>query len=157
MRHAKSSWDNVTTTDRSRPLNRRGRRDAPLVGEQIALLGWEPEVVLHSDAVRCQETWERMRAAFDVTLPVRQLSTFYLAGLAAVRQAVCDLDDGVRKVLLIGHNPGWEEVVYRLTGDDHRLTTGNAAMLRIAAERWSEALAAEGRWALEHLIRPREL
>jgi hypothetical protein len=64
MRHAKSAWSSDVASDHERPLNKRGRRDAPRVGKRLAKLGWVPEFVVSSDSRRTRETWERMQRRF---------------------------------------------------------------------------------------------
>src|SRR5262245_30773186 len=64
MRHAKSSWKSPAQTDHARPLNKRGRHDAPRVGKRLAQDGWVPDRVVSSDSRRTRETWERMERYF---------------------------------------------------------------------------------------------
>jgi len=65
MRHAKSAWQSQAPSDHERPLNERGRRNAPRVGKRLAELGWVPDHVIGSDSRRTRETWERMQALMD--------------------------------------------------------------------------------------------
>ena len=66
MRHAKSSWKSGARDDHARPLNKRGRRDAPRIAARLAELGWVPERVISSDSERTRQTWARMEEAFDL-------------------------------------------------------------------------------------------
>ncbi len=155
MRHAKSAWDTDAPSDHARPLNKRGRRDAPRVGAHLAERGWLPEVVLSSDSARTRETWERMSAAFD-RVEVCFLPTLYAAGVGEVAEALRRVPDQIGTVLMLGHNPGWEEVVERLTGAPVLMTTANAALLELEAESWAQAASSDG-WRMEAIIRPKEL
>jgi phosphohistidine phosphatase len=157
LRHAKSDWDAGSGGDRDRPLNKRGVRDAPRVARRIAVLGWTPERVLSSDAARTRETWEHMRESLPGVPEAHFTPLLYLAGLQALRKAFAAMPPEIGTVMAIGHNPGWEEAASALVGDDVALTTCNAAMLTITADDWSGALAREGQWRLEHLLRPKEL
>jgi phosphohistidine phosphatase SixA len=158
MRHAKSAWDSDAPSDHARPLNKRGRRDAPRIGQRLADLGWVPELVLSSDAARTTETWQRMSPPLDGDgARVRFLPNLYGAGVAIVRAELASVSDDVVSVLLLGHNPGWEEVLAYLTGAAARMTTANAALLDVDAASWAEAGAAEGAWHLDRLLRPKEL
>ncbi len=157
LRHAKSAWNTDAPSDHDRPLNKRGRRDAPRIGARLAELGWGPERVISSDAARTRETWDRMSSAFGDTVEVSFTNLFYGAGTQEVVRALSDEPERVVTAMVIGHNPGWEELVEALTGADHRMTTCNAALLSIAAESWPEATAQVGRWRLEHLLRPKAL
>ena len=156
MRHAKSAWDTDAPSDHARPLNKRGRRDAPRIGQRLSDLGWMPELVLSSDAARTVETWERMSLSLEGKR-VRFLPDLYGAGVATVRTELARVPDDVASVLLLGHNPGWEEVLAYLTTTAARMTTANAALLEVDADSWAEAAIAESAWRLERLLRPKEL
>ena len=157
LRHAKSAWDTDAPTDHDRPLNKRGRRDAPRIGARLAELGWVPERVVSSDAARTRETWERLRAPWRESIEVTFTRALYGAGYDEVRAAVGILPDHVTTAMVIGHNPGWEALVDTLTGGDHRMTTCNAALLSIEAKSWKAALKQRGSWQLHELLRPKEL
>jgi phosphohistidine phosphatase len=156
MRHAKSAWDTPAPSDHERPLSSRGRRDAPRVAKELCKRGWAPELVVSSDATRARETWQRMSDAFD-EVEARLLPELYMAGLDAVRAALGDVPPTTSTVMVVGHNPGWEELVERLTQVQVRMTTANAALLGIEASSWHEAMSMAGRWRLERLVRPKDL
>ena len=159
LRHAKSAWDTDAATDHERPLNKRGRRDAPRVAAKLAELGWLPERVYSSDSSRTKETWDRMK---DTLSPkgsspeVTFSSELYQAGLEAIRTLIGKGDRKVETILVIGHNPGWEDAVEALTGKSVRLTTCNAVLLSTKSDSWSEALGSAS-WKIEHVLRPKEL
>jgi phosphohistidine phosphatase len=153
LRHAKSAWDTDAPSDHERPLNKRGRRDAVDVAERIEKLGWEPDTVFSSDSERTKETWDRMRKKFDKKTKVVFTRDFYEAALPQIRAVLSEVQEKTKTVMVLGHNPGWEEAVSELTGKEVTLTTCNAAMLSVEAKTWPEAL--EKRWKLEHLVRPK--
>jgi len=76
MRHAKSSWTSGAATDHQRPLNKRGRRDAPRIGARLQHLGWLPDLVIASDSERTRETWQRMKVEFPHSIEQRFSRTF---------------------------------------------------------------------------------
>ncbi len=156
LRHAKSAWETEAASDHQRPLNKRGRRDAPRVAERLCELGWKPDRAFSSDATRTRETWELMKPELG-DVPVSFSRDLYLAGIAAVRVAVSSIADTVRTVMVLGHNPGWEEVVHRLSGSLEGLGTCNAALLAIEANSWHEALLLDGCWKLVEVVRPKEI
>ena len=156
MRHAKSSWDTDAPTDHERPLNKRGRRDAPRIAEELVRLSWVPDLVLSSDSTRTRETFQRMADVFG-ELPARFLPEFYHGGLTEIRPAVAELHSEIGTVLVLGHNPGWEDAASRLSDEPISMTTANAALLGITAASWADALAAVGDWSLDRLLRPKEL
>jgi phosphohistidine phosphatase len=157
MRHAKSSWDTDAPTDHERPLNQRGRRDAPLVGAELARRGWVPDAVISSDSVRTRETWERIARALPAPGRVEFTPLLYGGGLGAIQEVLGPLGDAVITALLLGHNPGFEGAVGWLTGEPVALTTANAALLVHPSDHWATAALAQGEWAIEAIVRPKEL
>jgi len=155
MRHAKSEWQSRAPTDHERPLNKRGRRDAPRVGKRLVELGWVPEHVVGSDSRRTRETWERMEKHFPETR-VGFTRALYAGGPAELRTEVARLSAGVRTVLVLGHNPGWEEAVKALSGREVRMTTANVVLLEGKGATWGEALQRD-RWSVIGVVRPKEL
>jgi phosphohistidine phosphatase SixA len=153
MRHAKSSWKSDAPNDHARPLNKRGRHDAPRVAARLEELGWLPAHIISSDSARTTETLEHMGLDAQVTF-TRDL---YHAGIDEVRAAVSPLADDIASVMVVGHNPGWEEVVESLSGEETIMKTACAALLEIEAATWHEAVNNDGGWQLIEMIRPRDL
>lgn len=156
LRHAKSDWDSGAKGDHARPLNDRGRRDAPRIAERLRTMGWVPQAVISSDATRTRETWARMQAALGGDPAVSFTQALYLMGIDEIRAALRDQPPQIDTVMVLGHNPGWEDAVHELSGVRVRMTTCNAALLHTSAETWAEA-AARRDWALDTLLRPKEL
>lgn len=152
MRHAKSSWSSGAQGDHERPLNERGRHDAPVLGALIAQRGWVPDRVISSDSMRTRETWDGLMEAMPSIEP-RFTSSLYLAGLSAVRQVVSALDDDVGTALLLGHNPGFSLAASWLTGDEIELKTAYAAVMETEAKRWADGLKI-GAWDLVEVLTP---
>ncbi|MBI4701777.1 MAG: histidine phosphatase family protein [Deltaproteobacteria bacterium] len=157
MRHAKSDWDADAQGDHDRPLSERGKREAPRVGKELARRGWVPERVLSSDARRARQTWKRVRKSFGDRVEATLVPSLYLGGVDELRQALGALPDAVGTAMAIGHNPGWEQALLRLTGEPVRMTTANAALLVADADTWAEAAARDGGWKLEAVLRPKEI
>lgn len=153
MRHAKSSWKQPGLTDHDRPLNGRGRQDAPAMADALVARGWLPDAVVSSTAARTLETWSLMEDRFS---PREFLTSelLYLAGLAAIVEHATRWDDGWSTVLVFGHNPGWSVAASRLSGQSVEMTTANCALLVGTGATWSDAL--KQRWTLKELLRPRE-
>ncbi len=118
---------------------------------------WEPEWVLSSDAVRTQETFAEMSTVLSGSPSVSFLPTLYHAGIAAVQRQIVDVPEEVQTVLLLGHNPGWEEVAWWLCGEELVLKTADAALMERQADDWSQAVRGQGTWKLWNLLRSREL
>ena len=155
MRHAKSSWDSDAPTDHARPLNKRGRKDAPRVAQRLKELGWMPELVVSSDSQRTRETWARMEPIFMEDIPVELRRELYGGGADEITESALEWPDSVGTVLVLGHNPGWEYAVATFSGIHEAMTTANAALLAGIGDDWYSALG--GRWHLTALLRPKEL
>jgi len=164
LRHAKSDWSAEGHDDHERPLSRRGRRAAKQIGEELARRRIAPERILCSSARRTRETLELVRPHLhgDAALVVDQ--HLYLASPETLLAQIADVDDGVRTLLVVGHNPGLEELACQLAGrgDEEALArlkrkfpTGALADLRFAADRWRELAPASG--VLAAFVWPREL
>lgn len=139
LRHAKSSWSDASLDDWQRPLNDRGRRDAPRVGELLRDRSLVPDVIITSDAVRARATAQAVAASAGYTRELVVEPSLYLAtpdDVIAVLNGVPDED--ARSVMIVGHNPGLEGVIQQLTGEYHGLTTAALVQLAVPIERWSE-------------------
>jgi phosphohistidine phosphatase len=163
LRHAKSSWDDASLPDRERPLNKRGRRAAAAMREAMRALGLAPDVILVSPARRTRETLAALEP-WDETPLVEPMEVLYLATAAQLRDAVRDLAETVRSLMLIGHNPGLHEFAVSLAGRrsvndaTQRLLagfpTGALAEFAIAAP-WRQLTAGSGQ--LVRFLTPRDL
>lgn len=160
MRHAKSDWKAGAPTDHARPLNKRGRRDAPRMARELRSRGWWPDRVLSSDSERTRQTWARM-AREEGEVPVDFRSGLYLGGTEEIQSALKSEDGGpnagANTVLVLGHNPGWEDALGWLSGVDETLTTANTALLTAPWASWSDLVARPGAFELLIVLRPREL
>ncbi len=140
LRHAKSAWPDGVP-DPQRPLNGRGRRDAPAAGrwlrEHVDVLG----AVVCSPARRTRETWALVAAELDDP-PVgdRSTSASTRAPPDDLLAVVRDLPDDAGTALLIGHNPGVAELVDLLSGEDREMRTASIAVLSWDG-RWADAAA----------------
>ncbi|MET7683776.1 histidine phosphatase family protein [Streptomyces sp. NPDC005423] len=116
LRHAKSAWPQ-SVPDPLRPLAPRGRRDAPVAGAALADADCLPDLALCSTAVRARQTWELASAEWGAPPPVRYEPRLFAAGVPELLDIVHEVEPAVRTLLLIGHNPGLEELVLALAGD----------------------------------------
>ncbi|MGW0209610.1 SixA phosphatase family protein [Streptomyces sp. NPDC003233] len=116
LRHAKSAWPEGVE-DHRRPLARRGLRDAPAAGRALAEADCLPDLALCSPAVRARRTWELASAEWGTPPPVRYDRRLYAAGVPELLEVVHEAPPEVETLLLIGHNPGLEELVLELARD----------------------------------------
>lgn len=113
LRHAKSAWP-VGVPDHERPLAPRGHRDAPAAGWALAETDSLPDLAVCSTAVRARRTWELASAQWGTPPPVRYDARVYAADVPELLDVVRATPDHVRTLLLVGHNPGLEELVLDL-------------------------------------------
>ena len=116
LRHVKSSWDEPLGDDHDRPLAPRGRRAAHLVGDHLRDAGIAPAIVLCSSARRTQQTLELIAPALDPTAVVHVERRLYGASAGELLGRVQDVSDATRSVMVIGHNPGLEDLATALAG-----------------------------------------
>jgi len=152
LRHTKSSWDD-DAEDRERPLNRRGRDAAALVGETLPKAIGALDLVLCSSALRTRETAELVLARFAQPPRVLYEDGLYLASEAKLMQRLRRLDEQTNSVLVIGHNPGLHELAVALAApgspaavalNEGKFPTGVRVSFAIAAS-WSEIADARHR------------
>ncbi|WP_457599595.1 SixA phosphatase family protein, partial [Hydrogenimonas sp.] len=106
VRHAKSSWDDPTLSDFERPLNERGKRDAPIMGEHLAKLGVHPDLILSSPAKRAKKSAKIFAEALGYDPErIEYLSSIYEASPQTLLYIVCQLPEKAKRVMLVGHNP----------------------------------------------------
>ncbi|MDH6221392.1 SixA phosphatase family protein [Streptomyces pseudovenezuelae] len=116
LRHAKSAWP-VGVADHERPLAPRGRRDAPAAGRALAEHDCLPDLALCSTAERARQTWELAAAQWGTPPPVHRDPRLYGADVPELLDVVHEVSAEVETLLLVGHNPGLEELVLELAGD----------------------------------------
>ncbi len=156
MRHAKSSWDAGGLADFDRPLNDRGLRDAPRMGQHLREQKLRPGLVLSSPAERARQTAALVvEAARFKSARLRHDERIYEADAARLIEVVTQLEEDAETVLLVGHNPGMEQLLQLLTGETRRMTTAAVALVALDIEKWSKAREHSGR--LEWHVRPKEL
>lgn len=156
LRHAKSSWKRQGLIDHLRPLNHRGLRDAPRVGRWIKAKRLQPDIVLCSDATRARSTLELVAAEWKEASPVRELHSLYLASPATYLEQLSSLDETHRRAMVVGHNPGLEELNLLLTGQEEFLPTAALVHIRLGVRRWRD-IQLKTRGELVNLWRPKEL
>ncbi len=165
LRHAKSDWDDIGTRDFDRGLNDRGRKGAKLIGRHIAEYGAEHgtnwDVVLASSAERVQRT---MEAAMPDAEPHWD-KRLYLASVDTIFDVVHEFGGDAETVLVAGHNPGLQELVYALVAPaaenalfDSAATkfpTATFAIFELDIDDWADLKKDCGK--LIHFKRPRDL
>jgi phosphohistidine phosphatase len=164
LRHAKSDWSQPGLADFDRPLANRGRKAAPLVGRHLFDKGLVPDLVLCSAAERARQTWELVASEFNGTPEMRLLKSLYLATPSRLLTAIQRTPAEVGKLMLIGHNPGMENLAERLIGTGRKKTlrclqakfpTAAVAVIRFPGDDWKTLADRSGE--LTRFIRPKDL
>lgn len=164
LRHAKSQWNENGLADFNRPLNKQGWKAARRMGHELRIRKMQFDLVLASTAARVRETIDGLQEEFEFTAPIRFDQPMYLATEKLLLQMVRQLPETVQSPLLVGHNPGLQQLLLALSKEDedglrdlvrHKFPTAALAVIDLVVDRWNEVAPATGRIA--ELIRPKEL
>lgn len=156
LRHAKSSWKNPGLADIDRPLNKRGKRDAPRIGALLRELDLIPEIVICSPALRARKTLEAVseESGYDGEIIINE--DFYPGDTETFIESFYSLPKEIERVMIVGHNPGLEEFLHDLTGESARMPTSALAQVSLPIIEWPE-LDARTEGKLIDLWRVKEL
>jgi phosphohistidine phosphatase len=161
LRHAKSAYPEGVA-DPDRPLAERGRKTAPRMGRYLASQQLTPDLAIVSTARRAQETWELTRVAFTRDIGQRDERRIYEASARAILEVVRETAADVRTLLLVGHNPGFEDLALQLIGEaedaelarlKNKYPTAGLAVIDFDVKRWSKVAPGAGK--LERFETPR--
>ena len=135
LRHARKHPE---LADHYRPLNKRGKCDAPLMGRLLKKKGLVPDNIISSTAIRARATAEAVAKASGYKGEIFLNKSLYAAGREAYVGVMHNLSDEYIRVLIIGHNPGLEELVELLTGEIHLMPTCSLVHVKLHIDKWSE-------------------
>lgn len=155
LRHAKSSWDDADLSDYERPLNKRGREAAPLVGGVMRENNFTPALILSSPAERAKQTAIIIKQTARLDGEIVFNDGIYEASYARLLEIIGALDEKIASVLLVGHNPGLEGLIRALTGELHSMPTAALAVIDLETDVWNDIVSSTNR--LRTLIRPKEI
>ena len=156
LRHGKSSWQDASLTDHDRPLKKRGRSAATQMGRLLVDQGLVPDHVLTSTAVRARDTAALVAEAMEFRGTIEDVSALYHAEPQTFVAIVSQVPQRIDAVLVVGHNPGLEDWLSRLTGRQEEFPTAALAHVVIPIDDWNE-LTLETRGELHKVWRPKEL
>jgi phosphohistidine phosphatase len=162
LRHAKSDWDDPELRDFDRPLNAKGARAAVTMGRHMRALGLEFDHIIASPAARVEQTIAQVETGFGAALAPEWDRRIYLASVGTLLELVHALPESAERVLLVGHNPGLEELVLLLVPQggvmrgqiEVKFPTATLAEIGIIGD-WAHVDEGEGK--LLRFIRPRDL
>ncbi len=158
MRHAKSDWHAGAATDHARPINERGVAAATTMGRVLTRSGLEPDAVLTSSALRARTTAELAAEAGRWDAGVDATDAFYDASVDDVLARLALVSDDVDRLLVVGHQPTWGALVWRLTGASVAMRTATVAALDLMLGRsWdlSEGFGGEAMGEILAVYQPR--
>ena len=156
LRHAKSSWQDSGLDDHDRPLNKRGKQAAPQMGRLLKAQDLVPGVIISSTAKRARKTAELVAENCGYAGSVEVNQQLYLASAGQAIAVLTELYHDEARVMLVGHNPGVEELLEVFTGEVAAMPTAALAQVELPIDQWqSLSLSTEG--TLINLWRPREL
>ena len=139
LRHAKSSWKDTSLSDRDRPLNKRGERDAPEMARRIAAAGIRPSLIVSSPAVRA---WTTARIVADEIGYPREFlqrdKRLYLASVNGILDVIVAQDNGFNNLMLVGHNPGFTDFAnFLVPGLTNNIPTAGVVSVQLDTDDWS--------------------
>lgn len=165
FRHAKSDWQDPRARDFDRPLNERGRKGAAVMGRHVRDHGVRWDRMISSPAIRCAETIELACEAAGRPVAVNWDRRIYLASSATLADLLRETDGDPKAVMMVGHNPGLEDLIFDLVPDDGssplrdvvevKFPTASFAVLELDIDKWSDLR--DNCAKLVHLTRPRDL
>jgi phosphohistidine phosphatase len=141
LRHAKSSWKVPDITDHDRPLNRRGKRDAPKMGRLLKEKELVPDLVISSTATRAKDTASAVAKNSGYKGKKIKFESLYAAEPADYLAVIREITDNYQRVLIVGHNPSVEELIEMLTGEIHIIPTCTLAQIEFVIENWAAILS----------------
>ncbi len=156
LRHAKASRADEGVPDHDRPLSERGRRSAERVGHLLADLNLRPDTIISSTSQRTQETAELVAEVGGLLQAVEYDERLYLASDKSIIRILSRVPARAQCVMIVGHNPGLEDLFRSLTGHREELPTAALAGIDLNIESWSE-LTPSSRGSLKGVWRPRDL
>jgi phosphohistidine phosphatase len=152
LRHAKSSWDDPDLSDFERPLNKRGIAVAPSPGEEMKKLGIMPNIILSSPAKRAKQTADIVKEACGFSGNITYIDQIYEASAITLMRVLAETTDTADIALIIGHNPGLENLIRVLTGQLQAMPTAALAKINLDIENWKGLAPNSGK--LDFLLRP---
>lgn len=149
IRHAKSSWDDAGISDMDRPLNERGKADAPRMGKRLKEKAFHPDLMLSSPARRAFSTC--VKIAKVIGYPESDIKTeakLYHAGKEQILAVLKNMNDQFNAVMIFGHNPGLTEFVNSMSSRGeitNNLPTCGVVAFELPVSRWADASLRSGK------------
>ena len=156
LRHAKSSWKHHELADHDRPINKRGKRTAALMGALLQAEDLVPDFILCSSAVRSHTTAILVAEACTYAGEIKQTRELYMAEPQDYVTILSQVNEKHARVLVVGHNPGLEALIEDLTGEAMTMPTAALAYIELSIESWRD-LDMNTECKLVNVWRPKDL
>ncbi|MBN0986525.1 SixA phosphatase family protein [Amphritea pacifica] len=140
VRHAKSSWENPELSDFNRPLNKRGKRDLPLMASRLLTMGIQPDLILSSGARRAITTAEQIAIALEYPVSkIIEVPELYHARVETLINLLQGQSDHYRHLMVVGHNPTLEMTGHYLTHENiPHFPTSGVMQIALSITCWEE-------------------
>jgi phosphohistidine phosphatase len=146
IRHAKSDWGNVGLRDFDRPLNKRGRNNAPEMAARLVKLQIIPELIVSSPALRAITTARFFADAWQIpSNKIQQEPSIYEAGIKSLMVVINNLPNEFNRIALFGHNPGLTDLTNYFDGHLDNMPTCSVVLLEFPFDDWAMLSAATGK------------
>ncbi len=156
MRHAKSDWGN-NLPDIERPLNKRGKKSAPFMGEELIKRNKLPDLIISSPAKRAVSTAKRVIEAINYQKEMLIVKDFYFGYMEHILNSIREIGNENNIIMIVGHNPLWEDLVVELASDNDFIAMPTAAVASLVFEIDDWNLVKENSGKLEWIITPKGL
>lgn len=146
IRHAKSSWKDMSLNDFDRPLNQRGLENAPRIGKELAKLNCSPDLFICSPAKRTRKTAKLIAKELHFnSKEIQFIDSIYESSLKNLINIISSFPNNKNEILLIGHNPGTTELYNYLTDDDLiNIPTCGVVKIEFDIQYWHEIIKGSG-------------
>lgn len=157
MRHAKSNWADSGLSDFDRPLNARGKKDAPKMGANLKVKGFIPDLILSSPAKRAKTTAELFAKTNTYTNKIEFVRDFYFGGSSEITNKILNTKNSIETLMIVGHNPTMDEIVMTFSKDNEYLPMKTATVVVFSSEieKWSDLQLNSCK--LELYLKPKDL
>lgn len=139
MRHSKADKTG-NYTDFERPLTQQGIKDAKSVAKKLAKMNFSPQKVFVSSALRTTQTAQIISKKLYFDEPLTFCDDFYNGNIDNYFTAILSANNDFKNILLIGHNPTCEDIVYELTGKSIELKTSSSVVMKFETNDWTNCL-----------------
>ncbi len=154
MRHGKSDWGSGSTRDFDRPLNDRGKKDVPKIGEELKKRDLTPDLIISSPAERAKMTALKTAENSGYDKDIEWEESFYFGFVREIIEKLNKTDERYEKVMIVGHNPTWSDIVEKLSGKYFDMKTANVCILEFDGA-WKDL--ADNKCEFIYYISPKEL